>query len=64
MEKIELSIPDSFINYFTIYYKGSDAQNEVKTSKEEFLHKLRYFQKQIQNQNEIFIHEIITFEIF
>ena len=67
MDKVELSIPDPFINDFTVFYRGSDGLNEIKTSKDEFLRKLKYFQKQsyeIQNQNEIFIHENITFETF
>ncbi|KAK8865339.1 hypothetical protein M9Y10_010880 [Tritrichomonas musculus] len=35
MEKFELSIPDDFIEDFTIYYVGSDGLNEINTSKDE-----------------------------
>ena len=54
MENIEVDIPKiKTLNDFTIIYKGKKDGNdedeegivEIKTSKEEFLRKLRYFKK-------------------
>lgn len=75
MEKIKINIPDtSFKKDFTIIYKGREKKEnektdenqyferieEIKTSKEELLRKLRYFKRresEINQMNEIFIHD-------
>lgn len=67
MEKFELSIPDDFIEDFTIYYVGSDGLNEIHTSKDELLRRLKFFKNrknEIQNQNDIFIRENCPFDVF
>ena len=82
MEKIKINIPDtSFKKDFTIIYKGREKKEnektdenqyferieEIKTSKEELLRKLRYFKRresEINQMNEIFIHDSYSINHF
>lgn len=76
MDNIEINIPDtSFKKDFTIIYKGknkhkectTESIEEIKTSKEEILRKLRYFKSratEINQMNEIFIHDSYPVNIF
>ena len=68
MEDIKIDIPYvTVMNDFTIIYKVNDEIEEIQTSKEEFIHKLRYFKQRVNEiniQNEIFIHEEYPIEIF
>lgn len=76
MDNTEINIPDiSFKKDFTIIYKGRDENKEqnkerieeIKTSRDEFLRKLRYFKQrksEISQMNEIFIHDSYSVEIF
>ena len=56
-----------FVQDFTIIYKGNDGIIEIKTSKEAFLQKLRYFYQK-RNElfivNEYFIHDKYETDIF
>lgn len=60
---------------FTIIYKGKDPSEnsnlesllEIKTSKDQFIGKLRYFKKksnELQHTNEIYIHDIFHTDVF
>ena len=76
MDNIEINIPDiSFRKDFTIIYKGKEDNEgkiiekieEIRTSKEELLRKLRYFKRQsleINQMNEIFIHDSYYVKFF
>lgn len=76
MDNYELNIPDvAFKKDFTIIYKGRENKEghiiesieEIVTSQEEFLRKLRYFKQktnEITKTNEIFIHDIYSPELF
>lgn len=76
MEDIDLNIPDLISqDDFTIVYKGKVADNneneegieEIKTSKEELLRKLRYFKNkanEINQTSEIYIHDVYSITIF
>ena len=69
MESCELHIPGTvFKNDFTIIYKrsGKDELGEIKTSKEEFIRKLRYFnnKSEIKQQDELFIHDKYPLNVF
>lgn len=76
MKKFEINIPETFFQKdFTIIYKGREEREgeiiepieEIKTSKEQFLLKLRYFKNksnEIKQTNEIFIHDKYSPQIF
>ena len=69
MESCELHIPGTvFKNDFAIIYKrsGKDELGEIKTSKEEFIRKLRYFnnKSEIKQQDELFIHDKYPLNVF
>lgn len=71
MENIKLNIPElNPIYNFTVIYKGKDGITEIKTSKNAFLQKLKYFNQrynELYATNECFIHdkyEIIVFKSF
>lgn len=60
---------------FTIIYKGKEPSEnsnlesllEIKTSKDQFIGKLRYFKKksnELQHTNEIYIHDIFHTDVF
>lgn len=69
MKSYSIDIPDFiFVNDLTIIYKGKEEKEgqiiepieEIKTSRDEFYRKLRYFRKrrpETLNDKEIFIHE-------
>ena len=69
MNDYNIDIPDTiFVNDFTIIYKGKEEREgqivepieEIKTSKDEFFHKLRYFKRRTPDMNtisEIYIHD-------
>lgn len=76
MDNIDVDIPEITIeNDFTIFYKGKEEKDEriiepiveIKTSKNDFFRKLRYFKNKIYefiSINEIFIHDIFPVETF
>lgn len=76
MEDTEVDVPNvTVMNDLTIIYKGEEMNEnqrfetitEIKTSKEEFIRKLRYFKQrfyEISQKNEIYIHDIYPVEVF
>lgn len=70
MEDIKISIPDiNFNNDFTIIYKGrgNNKIQEIKTSKDELIRRLRYFKKKIREIepiNEYYIHDEFDSDLF
>ena len=70
MECFKLDIQEIkpvFIQDFTIIYKGNDGLIEIKTSKEAFLQKLRYFyqrRNELFMASEYFIHDKYETDIF
>lgn len=76
MDDFDVDIPDVRPeNNFTVIYKGRESIEgnfvekieEIKTSKDDFFRKLRYFKRksyEFNHLNEIYIHDIYPIEIF
>lgn len=76
MDDVDVDIPDvRSENNFTVIYKGRESLEEnfvekieeIKTSKDDFFRKLRYFKQksyEFNHLNEIYIHDIYPVEIF